>query len=116
MFYSFDIDISNRGLIKIPVKFGTVKGSFYCRGNYFATLQNAPENVIGSFDCSNNTLLSLDYSPKTIKDLFDCSGNQLDSLDGVTKNVGSFNCSNNMRVFTIEEVKVVVNVKGKITV
>ncbi len=56
-----NVDISRRGLIKIPLKFN---------------------KVFGYFDCSENDLISLVGCPKYVGDWFDYSFNNLTSLIG----------------------------------
>ncbi len=47
------------GLERLPVRFGTVGGSFYCSGNRLISLEGAPHTVGGHLNCSNNQLTSL---------------------------------------------------------
>lgn len=97
-----DVDMSQRGLTKIPFKFNLVEGDFDCNINRLETLVNAPGVVFGSFECSfnkiytliggpksvkeyfcnNNNLIDLQGFPLTCKDVFDASSNQLESLRG----------------------------------
>ena len=61
-----DVDISDRKLTKIPVKFGRVEGDFYCYYNQLATLEGSPQEVGGNFLCENNQLTTLEGSPQII--------------------------------------------------
>jgi hypothetical protein len=71
--------------------------------------------VNGYFDCSNNLLTSLKGCPKEVKGSFYCSRNKLTSLEGCPKVVkGNFYCYGNPRKFTIEDVRKVCDVKGRI--
>ena len=54
-----DVDLSNKNLIKLPVKFNTINGSFYCNNNKFETLEDFPKKIDGDFDCSSNKLMVL---------------------------------------------------------
>ena len=91
-----DVRLSHLRLTKLPFKFGSVTGNFYCSGNQLTSLQGAPSSVGGHFDCSYNQLTSLQGAPSSVTGDFDCSNNQLTSLQGAPRSViGDFYCSNN---------------------
>jgi hypothetical protein len=91
-----DVDISNRGLSKIPVKFGRVEGYFYCHSNQLTHLEGSPQSVGGNFGCVNNQLTHLEGAPQSVGGYFGCSNNQLTHLEGAPQSVGGdFDCSNN---------------------
>jgi hypothetical protein len=112
-----NVDISDKDLISIPVKFGYVSGDFYCHFNKLTslqgsprevggrfscgftaikTLQGAPTEIGGGFFCSSNKLTSLQGGPKEVGGRFDCNNNTLTSLQGAPREVGGdFNCNNN---------------------
>ena len=75
------VNLSNRKLSYIPVKFGIVNGGFWCNNNKLKTLVGSPEKVLYSFDCSNNKLSSLIGSPKQVKGGF-YNDIDLTSIDG----------------------------------
>ena len=50
------VDMTNMNLTEIPVKFGSVSGSFYCSNNQLTSLEFAPKSVGGNFYCSRNNL------------------------------------------------------------
>ncbi|MFW6130696.1 MAG: hypothetical protein ACOC56_05865 [Atribacterota bacterium] len=58
------VDLSYRGLIRIPFQFNKVNGHFYCENNKLTSLKGAPKEVHGNFWCYNNKLTSLKYLPK----------------------------------------------------
>ena len=91
------VDISERGLSAIPVKFGYVGGNFYCQhNNNLSSLEGAPREVGGSFYCWNNNLSSLEGAPREVGGSFYCWNNKLPSLQGAPREVGgTFNCWNN---------------------
>jgi len=71
-----DVDLSDKDIHAIPVKFNHVKGYF---------------------DCSNNRLTNLLGSPKSVGGYFRCDFNQIVSLEGITPNIGgSLICSQNL--------------------
>ena len=133
-----DVDLSGMKLTKLPVKFGTVTEFFYCSHNQLTSLEGSPRTVGEDFWCSNNQLTSLKGSPRTIGKSFYCSYNQLTSLEGSPETVGGyfncsynqltslegspetvdgdFDCSRNKKKFTVDEVRKVCDVKGKIYV
>ena len=78
------------------VRFGGVRGFFYCHDNELSSLEGAPQKVGGSFLCYNNRLTSLDGAPQKVGVYFDCENNQLTTLEGATQKVGEyFYCDNN---------------------
>jgi hypothetical protein len=91
-----DVNLFVRGLVKLPVSFGTVTGNFSCDSNRLTTLEGCPDSVSGYFNCSDNQLTSLEGGPSRVGDDFFCSDNQLTSLEGAPINVGGiFYCRNN---------------------
>ncbi|ACT51270.1 AAA family ATPase [Methylovorus glucosotrophus] len=91
-----DVILFNKKLIKIPVQFNIVIGSFFCSSCSLTTLKGCPIKVKGSFYCSNNKLTSLEFCPLDVDDDFDCSYNQLNNLEYVPTYITSdFNCSFN---------------------
>ena len=58
-----DVDLYNKGLSKLPLKFRHVKGDFDCSDNNLITLEGAPKTVVGNFYCQTNELLSFKYFP-----------------------------------------------------
>jgi hypothetical protein len=64
-----NVDMTNKNLTEIPVKFGRVEGRFDCSNNNLTTLKNCPTYINGgfsSFDCGGNKLTSLEYCPDSI--------------------------------------------------
>jgi len=113
-----DVDLNER-LTKIPVKFGVVEGEFSGSFNQLTSLEGAPQIIEGDFYCSDNQLTSLEGAPKEVGGHFYCSTNQLTSLEGAPQTVGGhFYCDRQKsgKDFTIDEVKAVSNVKGRINV
>jgi len=91
-----NVDLSYRGLTKIPIVFRNVSGYFLCSGNKLTSLEGCPETVGGSFHCSYNKLTSLEGSPKKVGDYFNCSSNKLTSLVGGPETIGGdFYCYEN---------------------
>ena len=95
-----------------------VGGNFYCDYNKsLKSLEGAPKKVGGTFDCSGcKSLESLKGAPKEVGGSFNCAGGlSLKSLEYAPEKVeGNFCCSNCAGKFTIEDVKKISNVKGKI--
>jgi hypothetical protein len=91
-----DVDLSIKGLTKLPLRFNDVSGSFYCRYNKLTSLEGAPKSVGDFFSCENNKLTSLEGAPGSVGGGFDCSNNQLTSLEGAPQSVGGgFYCRYN---------------------
>ena len=97
---TIDVDgnvyLRNKGLTKLPLKFGKVSGYFDCSFNQLTSLSGAPLSVGGDFYCGDNQLKSLEGSPLSVGGDFYCSYNQLNSLEGSPLSVGgNFYCSDN---------------------
>lgn len=90
-----DVEITNKGLKKIPLKFGRVTGHFWCGKNELTTLEGAPSEVGGHFNCPFNNLITLEGAPNKVGGNFNCAGNQLTTLEGAPSEVGHFNCYGN---------------------
>jgi hypothetical protein len=82
---SIDVDgrvnIPQRGLRSIPLKFNKVSGDFICSYNSLTSLSGCPNIVGGSFYCQGNELKSLEFSPTKIGGNFNCYENKLSSLE-----------------------------------
>ncbi len=91
-----DVDLRNKSLTEIPIKFGRVSGGFYCNSNKLVSLEGAPKNIGGGFYCSNNKLVSLEGAPQSVGGDFYCYSNKLVSLEGAPQIVGGdFSCFGN---------------------
>jgi len=98
------------------VRFGSIKGDFYCDGNDMVSLEGGPRMVGGDFYCGHNELTSLKGCPKRVGNDFSCSHNELTSLEGCPRTVGgNFYCrTGNGKKFTEKEVEMVCRVAGAI--
>ena len=107
---------SLKSLKGAPEKIGYSFDCSYC--NSLKSLKGAPAIVDGNFYCNNcNSLKSLKGAPEKIGYSFDCSYcNSLKSLKGAPKEIakGSFYCSYCGKLFSIDDVKKVSKVNGKI--
>lgn len=91
-----DVDMSQRGLTKIPFKFNIVDGNFDCGMNKLETLINSPDIVVGMFDCSLNKIYTLIGGPTSVSTGYYCSDNKLENLEGYPSKCGViFDCSKN---------------------
>jgi hypothetical protein len=66
----------------LGIKFGKVRGGFYCYRNQLETLEGAPKKVSEDFYCSDNQLRTLEGSPREVGGNFWCYRNPLISLQG----------------------------------
>lgn len=103
--YGFVVDVQSfvnlrdRKLARLPVKFGHVNGSFNCSYNRLTSLKNCPDSVDGNFNCAGNQLTSLEYAPQSVTTSFSCDENQLTTLENYPKSMGgSMTCSKNKLV------------------
>ena len=91
-----NVYLHEKGLSKIPVKFGEVFGVFSCNNNFLTSLENCPIKVGGDFYCFNNKLTSLENGPIKVGGDFSCGNNKLTSLEHSPKYVGGcYFCYNN---------------------
>jgi len=104
------VDISNKELTIIPLKFGVVKGNFNCSGNKLTSLEGSPKKITGSFACAENNLMSLKGGPLEVDGSYACMVNKLKDLDGVAKIGQSINCSNNP-ITTLKHLQKIINGK-----
>lgn len=90
------VNLEQRGLEAIKVKFNKVYGQFCCDRNELTSLEGCPKEVHGFFSCEKNKLISLQGGPSLVTFGYLCSGNQLISLKGVPDKIyGNFYCSAN---------------------
>ena len=90
-----DVNLSNRGLTKLPIKFKEVGGGFYCEDNQLTSLEGAPQKVGGYFYCSYNQLTTLEGAPQEVGGDFGCRYNKLTTLKGIGIVKGRVYCSDN---------------------
>jgi hypothetical protein len=91
-----DVNLFNKKLVKLPLKFNVVSGYFDCSYNKLTSLEGCPEKISSNFYCSNNKLTSLEGCPEKINGDFYCYGNYLTLLEGCPKKIGgNFSCFNN---------------------
>ena len=90
-------DCRSQGLSDFKgVRFGVVRGDFWCRHNQLTSLEGAPQEVGGGFLCDNNQLTTLEGAPQEVEGYFSCNDNQLTTLEGAPREVrGDFFCNNN---------------------
>jgi hypothetical protein len=77
-----DVDMSQKGLVNIPIKFVTVDGDFDCSLNKLINLNNSPNFVTGDFDCSCNKIYTLVSGPTHVAGGYYCNENFLMNLEG----------------------------------
>jgi hypothetical protein len=82
-----DLRLPNKGLVEIPIQFGTVHGTVYCGSNKLKSLKGMPYRVKGHFNCSYNELINLDFCPQFIGGQLICSHNPIESLTGFNSEI-----------------------------
>ena len=85
-----DVSLYNRGLTKIPFKFGKVTGYFTCSNNKLSSLVGCPEEVSKHFDCSYNQLEDLIGGPQEVGGVYFCYNNKLETLEGCAGDIGGY--------------------------
>jgi hypothetical protein len=83
-----DVNLSYKGLIEIPLKFGKVSRGFYCQDNSLNGLEGAPREVGGDFICDGNRLTTLEGAPIEVSGNFFCGYNKLITLEGAPRLIG----------------------------
>jgi hypothetical protein len=90
------VDLYNKKLEYLPLKFNYVDGNFNCARNKLKTLEGCPQTVGGRFNCYFNELKTLEGCPQTVNGDFNCFNNKLESLKGSPQTVGGhFGCEDN---------------------
>jgi len=99
------VDLSNKELHFIPVKFRNVSGFFDCSYNNLSSLENTPDVTELSFDCSDNKLLNLQHCPLIVKRSFFCCANQLTNFSFFPQTVvDAFFCHNNPSLGSLQNI------------
>ena len=75
-----NVDLSDMGLTKLPLRFGNVSGDFYCGNNQLISLEGAPQVVGRNFYCNDNQLTSLEGAPQKVGRNFTCSQNPVEVI------------------------------------
>jgi len=75
-----NVNLYNKDLTKLPLKFGKVSGYFDCDTNQLTSLEGCPKSVSGYFACGYNNLKSLEFCPQSVGGNFGCGVNQLKDL------------------------------------
>ena len=109
------VDLFNKKLTNIKVKFNEIKGDFNCSNNELVSLKGCPEIINGNFACKRNNLKNLKNGPKMINGGYWCQENNLISLEGISSEINDyFNCSYNK--LDIQELQKLCNIKYLIEV
>ena len=91
-----DVELSDKGLKKLPLKFGRVTGHFFCDKNQLSNLEGSPNYVGGGYHCHYNKLTTLEGAPNEVGGDFYCHVNNLVTLEGSPSRVGGgYYCYNN---------------------
>ncbi|MCK9477782.1 MAG: hypothetical protein M0R46_17855 [Candidatus Muirbacterium halophilum] len=80
-----NVDLFNKGLKVLPLKFRKVSGDFYCSYNQLISLEGAPQSIGGDFHCRYNKLTSLEGAPQRVGGIFWCYSNNLKNIDYLPK-------------------------------
>jgi hypothetical protein len=83
-----DVNLINKSLRQLPLRFGKVRGNFYCSLNKLTSLEGSPISVGATFNCTDNKLTSLVGGPESVGENFACSYNKLTNLIGAPTTVG----------------------------
>ena len=75
------VNLCNKKLTKLPLKFNKVNGWFDCSRNKLTSLEGSPVEVNSNFNCHHNRLTSFEYAPKIIRGGFICSYNNIKSFE-----------------------------------
>jgi len=61
-----NVNLNQRGLLSLPLRFGKVSGSFEINRNKLTTLVGGPICVGGHYECENNNLTTLEGCPEYV--------------------------------------------------
>ena len=75
------VDLENKKLTKLPLKFNKVNDDFYCDYNELESLEGSPKEVNGDFYCYDNKLISFEYTPRIIRGDFGCNYNNIKTFE-----------------------------------
>ena len=89
------VDLENKKLTKLPLKFNKINGIFNCSSNKFKSLEGSPVEINGNFYCYNNNLTSFEYAPKIIRGIFNCQYNNIKSFEYFPSYVNEVWCYDN---------------------
>lgn len=76
------VDLENKGLIYLPLQFGTVRGNFLIGSNYLTSLLGSPFEVYGDVEIQHNKITSLEHISLATGSYF-LSHNNITSLKGL---------------------------------
>ena len=100
-----DVNLRDKKLLNIPVKFNKISGSFYCDNNKLNSLEFCPQIIGDNFYCYSNQLTSLEFCPQTVGRSFNCSENKITSLEFCPETIGgNFWCGSNQLLKEIQEI------------
>jgi hypothetical protein len=102
------VDLHNKKLTELPLRFNKVNGSFDCSDNKLTSLKGCPRWIGGSFSCQYNQLTSLEFSPDYVGSYFGCEYNDLTDNYCDTEISGDF-------FTTLDQDGLVLNEYGKST-
>jgi len=83
-----DVDLKNKNITTIPVKFINVAGYFDCTGNNLVDLNGCPNAVGKWFSCSSNKLKSFEGGPYKVGSSYYCYNNELKNFKGIAQIMG----------------------------
>ena len=90
-----DVNLTNKYITHLPVKFRKVSGYFHCDYTNITSLEGSPQDVGRYFSCSDTKIISLKGGPKKVGGHFSCYGTKITSLEGAPEFVGGeFYCEN----------------------
>lgn len=90
-----NVELCERRLTKLPIRFRNVTGHFQCWRNELTDLKGSPVSVGGNFSCYSNRLVNLIDGPEYVDGDYYCNHNRLMSLYGSPESVRNFSCQNN---------------------
>jgi hypothetical protein len=76
-----EVDLYEKNLNELPVKFNTVTGMFNCSKNNLKSLKGCPHTINLHFHCADNPLESLEYLPKKVEGYLFFHGTPIENLE-----------------------------------
>lgn len=101
-----DVNLFNKQINIIPIKFGLVSGNFLLTNNNLESLKGCPNIVQGNFKCISNKIKTLEGSPIEVGGNYSCSFNsELESTYGMPLEIGKdFKCFGNPKLKELDSV------------
>ena len=109
------INLSNKGLKSIDVKFNEIKSSLICNYNELESFEGFPEKILIGLHIGNNKFTSLKGCTKEIGEYFNCSNNDIniEELEDIfkIKSCQYIDLTKNEKLGNLQNIKNIIELK-----